>query len=36
MKKDRLLAKWLSNDLSQDELAAFQASPDFEKLKTLP
>lgn len=35
MKKDRLLAKWLSNDLSQDELAAFQASPDFEKYQKI-
>ncbi|RZJ50505.1 MAG: FecR family protein [Flavobacterium sp.] len=35
MKKDRLLAKWLSNDLSEDELAAFKASPDFEKYQKI-
>ncbi|WP_348824836.1 FecR family protein [Flavobacterium aestuarii] len=35
MKKDRLLAKWLNNDLSQDELEAFQASPDFEKYQKI-
>lgn len=35
MKKNRLLAKWLSNDLSEDELAEFKASPDFEKYKKI-
>lgn len=35
MKKDRLLAKWLANDLSEDELAAFEASPDFEKYQKI-
>lgn len=30
MEKNRLLAKWLNNDLSQDELAQFEASSDFE------
>ncbi|TDW47307.1 FecR family protein [Flavobacterium sp. 270] len=35
MKKDRLLAKWLNNDLSEDELAAFKASPDFEKYQKI-
>ncbi|MEN2413318.1 FecR family protein [Flavobacterium mesophilum] len=35
MKKNRLLAKWLNNDLSQDELAAFEASPDFEKYQKI-
>lgn len=35
MKKDRLLAKWLANDLSEDELAAFKASPDFEKYQKI-
>jgi transmembrane sensor len=35
MKKDRLLAKWLNNDLSKDELAAFEASPDFEKYQKI-
>lgn len=35
MKKDRLLAKWLNNDLSPDELAAFEASPDFEKYQKI-
>ncbi len=35
MKKDRLLAKWLNNDLSPDELAEFEASPDFEKYRKI-
>lgn len=35
MKKNRLLAKWLNNDLSQDELAVFEASPDFEKYQKI-
>jgi transmembrane sensor len=35
MKKDRLLAKWLNNDLSKDELAVFKASPDFEKYQKI-
>ncbi|KUJ63915.1 iron dicitrate transport regulator FecR [Flavobacteriaceae bacterium CRH] len=35
MKKNRLLAKWLNNDLSQDELAEFEASPDFEKYQKI-
>ncbi|MEN2401269.1 FecR domain-containing protein [Flavobacterium sp. MC2016-06] len=35
MKKNRLLAKWLNNDLSEDELAAFKASPDFEKYQKI-
>ncbi|WP_281225678.1 FecR family protein [Flavobacterium aquiphilum] len=35
MKKDRLLAKWLNNDLSKDELAEFEASPDFEKYQRI-
>jgi transmembrane sensor len=35
MKKDRLLAKWLNNDLSEDELAEFKASPDFEKYQKI-
>lgn len=35
MKKNRLLAKWLSNDLSPDELAEFEASPDFEKYQKI-
>ncbi len=35
MKKDRLLAKWLNDDLSPDELAAFEASPDFEKYQKI-
>jgi transmembrane sensor len=35
MKKDRLLAKWLNDDLSQDELAAFEATPDFEKYQKI-
>lgn len=35
MKKDRLLAKWLNDDLSPDELAKFEASPDFEKYQKI-
>ena len=35
MKKDRLLAKWLDNDLSEEELAVFKASPDFEKYQKI-
>ncbi|RUT67902.1 FecR family protein [Flavobacterium cupreum] len=35
MKKDRLLAKWLNNDLSEDELVEFKATPDFEKYQKI-
>lgn len=35
MKENRLLAKWLNNDLSADELAEFEASPDFEKYQKI-
>lgn len=35
MKKDRLLAKWLNDDLSPDELAEFEAGPDFEKYQKI-
>jgi transmembrane sensor len=35
MKENRLLAKWLNNDLSEDELTAFEASPDFEKYQKI-
>lgn len=35
MKENRLLAKWLNNDLSPDELADFEASPDFEKYQKI-
>jgi ferric-dicitrate binding protein FerR (iron transport regulator) len=35
MKENRLLAKWLSDDLSPDELAEFEASPDFEKYQKI-
>jgi transmembrane sensor len=35
MKKNRLLAKWLNNDLSEDELVDFKASPDFEKYQKI-
>lgn len=35
MKKNRLLAKWLNNDLSEAELAEFKASPDFEKYQKI-
>lgn len=35
MEKNHLLAKWLNDDLSKDELAAFEASPDFEKYQKI-
>ena len=35
MKENRLLAKWLNNDLSKDELTEFEASPDFEKYQKI-
>jgi len=35
MKNNRLLAKWLNNDLSEAELAEFKASPDFEKYQKI-
>lgn len=35
MKKNRLLAKWLNDDLSPDELAEFEAGPDFEKYQKI-
>ena len=35
MKENRLLAKWLNDDLSEDELAAFKADPDFEKYQKI-
>lgn len=35
MKKNHLLAKWLNDDLSEDELKAFEASPDFEKYQKI-
>lgn len=35
MKENRLLAKWLNNDLSEDELIEFKASPDFEKYEKI-
>ncbi|MFZ0598033.1 MAG: FecR family protein [Flavobacterium sp.] len=35
MKKDRLLAKWLSNELTKEELAEFETSPDFEKYQKI-
>ena len=35
MKENRLLAKWLNNDLSEDELAKFEASPDFKKYQKI-
>jgi ferric-dicitrate binding protein FerR (iron transport regulator) len=34
MKKNHL-AKWLNNDLSEDELTVFKASPDFEKYQKI-
>ncbi|MCI9843962.1 FecR family protein [Flavobacterium pectinovorum] len=35
MKKNDLLARWLNDDLSEKELAEFEASPDFEKYKKI-
>lgn len=35
MKKNHLLAKWLNDDLTEEELAAFEASPDFEKYQKI-
>ncbi|WP_417939704.1 FecR family protein [Flavobacterium sp. RS13.1] len=35
MKKNRLLAKWLNDDLTEDELAEFEASPDFKKYQKI-
>lgn len=35
MKKNRLLAKWLNDDLSEKELAEFEAGPDFEKYQRI-
>ncbi len=35
MKENHLLAKWLNDDLSEDELVAFEASPDFEKYQKI-
>lgn len=35
MKKNDLLAKWLNDDLSEQELVEFQASPDFEKYQKI-
>ncbi|GGF25082.1 FecR family protein [Flavobacterium limi] len=35
MKKNDLLARWLCNDLSEKELAEFEAGPDFEKYQKI-
>lgn len=35
MKKNDLLARWLNDDLSEQELAEFEASPDFEKYQKI-
>lgn len=35
MKKNRLLAKWLNDDLTEDELAEFEASPDYKKYQKI-
>jgi ferric-dicitrate binding protein FerR (iron transport regulator) len=35
MEKNYILAKWLNNDLTKDELAEFMASPDFEKYEKI-
>lgn len=35
MKKNDLLARWLNDDLSEKELAEFQANPDFEKYQKI-
>ena len=35
MKENQILAKWLNDDLSEKELAEFEASPDFEKYQKI-
>ena len=35
MEKNYILAKWLNNDLTEEELAEFKASPDFEKYEKI-
>lgn len=35
MEKKYILAKWLNNDLSEKELAEFEADPDFEKYQKI-
>jgi transmembrane sensor len=35
MKKNDLLARWLNDDLSAEELTEFEASPDFEKYQKI-
>lgn len=35
MKKNHTLAKWLNDELSEKELAEFEASPDFEKYQKI-
>lgn len=35
MKENQILAKWLNDDLSEEELAEFEASPDFEKYQKI-
>lgn len=35
MKKNYILAKWLNNELSEKELAEFEARPDFEKFNRI-
>jgi transmembrane sensor len=35
MEKNYILAKWLNNDLTEEELAEFKSSPDFEKYEKI-
>lgn len=35
MDENYILAKWLNNDMTQEELADFEASPDFEKYQKI-
>ena len=35
MKENQILAKWLNDDLSEEELAEFESSPDFEKYQKI-
>lgn len=35
MEENYILAKWLNNDLTEEELAEFKASPDFEKYEKI-
>jgi hypothetical protein len=35
MEKNYLLAKWLNNDLTKEELALFMADPNFEEYEKI-